>query len=1153
MSVLPHLRWGVSRRLLVCASVALTTPSVRIARKRGPRSPFAAPRSALLVALVLTATMLALPLASARAEKLDITPNAGLLANAQLQASYLAGHIGFPLKLKLAVGWADNPGEVKYTETGVRDKENGSFAQHGPVCEIAVNKAWLAAQPQPTAESEVLIHEVFHCYEHQIDPDMATPDNRPNEHEWIIEGLARWVDLTFYPATPIAYAFEAISTYIPTPATALFTRKYDAVGFWGHLQDVTGTLWTHIPAILRAGASFHDQTAFNTAIGSDETNILDSWGSSMLNISGAPAPWRADSPLSGGLGSSYPPGTARKVSANAGVVLKPYTTAQLEIEPNALEPLIEIHLGPGVFGRFGVHENYTNAALKGKVFCAGTGCSSPAANCGGGARSTLPPLTRLPSEPMLGLATALSGGAADVSYFAAQNSSFCPESKGTPGGGTTGTTGGDPHLFSFGNQAFDFQAAGEFTLVKSTSSHDLEVQVRQQPIPHSRSLAYDSAAAMRVGSAIFEVELTNGLSLNLYVNHHTTHSKSGKLSGGGSFSSTEQTVKGGYHIVTLTVRWKDGTTATAKTLLGLRAQGRYTPWLWVSVKLARARLGHITGLLGNAGASQASEFESRKGTRYSARTIEDGPFDPTDSKILYQDFGGSWRISQKESLFTYARHKSTSSYTISGYPEQSFFLDSASPAAAQQAASACIEQGITNRALLNDCEYDVAATGQSTYASGDAQLQEVAGAGPPLSEPPNEPAPPGPSGGSAPTPTPTPAPPPNPGIDLGPGSAHPSIAYDPVSGETYVAWQDPASVDVVDLCAVPAGAATCNGGAGPYKLTDPLASKAPAGPAYFAAKVLVQPSGTVVVLTNVDGANKAVLPGGYAFANGVIAWSSPAGGATFGTPGQGLANGGKLLAESQEAGDMPAGGAIALDETDILTYGDSFPFGKGATDFTLAAPAPAATPKIEPKGEFAEQFADGTQVASTPAVAGQYLAVVVAGAAKGCGTSEETGFSFVIGTPAALQTAAWPAFKGIACQANSPVLAGGGPGGGAIGVIDAEGPGLEGAGPDGVYWRAFDGTTHTFTAPVLVSDETAVTLTGPSGLSACTDAGGGLYAAWSDSRGVVLDYSNTGGSSWQPPLATGIQGSGAVVAGAGGGSALLAYSYESQEYLDPSA
>src|SRR5271157_3333136 len=114
---------------------------------------------------------MALPVTSARAEKLDITPDAGLQANALVQGSYIAGRIGFPLTLKLAVGWADNPSEVARAETGMRDKENGSFAQHGPVCQIAVNKAWMAAQPQPTAEDEVLIHEVFHCYESQIAPD----------------------------------------------------------------------------------------------------------------------------------------------------------------------------------------------------------------------------------------------------------------------------------------------------------------------------------------------------------------------------------------------------------------------------------------------------------------------------------------------------------------------------------------------------------------------------------------------------------------------------------------------------------------------------------------------------------------------------------------------------------------------------------------------------------------------------------------------------------------------------------------------------------------------------------------------------------------------------------------------------------------------
>ena len=268
-------------------------------------------RPALVVTLALSAVVLAAPVTAARAEKLDITPDAGLRASALVQASYLAGRLG-PLKLKLAVGWADNPGEVEFTESGVRDKENGSFAQHGPVCQIAVNKAWLASQPQPTAESEVLIHEVFHCYEHQIDPDMATRNGRSNEHDWIIEGLARWVDLTFYPANPVGHALEAITTYIKTPSTGLFSRKYDAAGFWGHLQDVTGALWTRIPTILRDGASFHDQSAFNAAIGSDETNVLDSWGSSMLNISGAPAPWRTDSPLTAASARATRPGRPRR-------------------------------------------------------------------------------------------------------------------------------------------------------------------------------------------------------------------------------------------------------------------------------------------------------------------------------------------------------------------------------------------------------------------------------------------------------------------------------------------------------------------------------------------------------------------------------------------------------------------------------------------------------------------------------------------------------------------------------------------------------------------------------------------------------------------------------------------------------------------------
>ena len=57
---------------------------------------------------------------------------------------------------------------------------------------------------------------------------------------------------------------------------SLFDRKYDAVGFWGHLQDVTGTLWSRIPGILRAGAGFNDAAAFNAAVKADTVEVMDS-------------------------------------------------------------------------------------------------------------------------------------------------------------------------------------------------------------------------------------------------------------------------------------------------------------------------------------------------------------------------------------------------------------------------------------------------------------------------------------------------------------------------------------------------------------------------------------------------------------------------------------------------------------------------------------------------------------------------------------------------------------------------------------------------------------------------------------------------------------------------------------------------------------
>jgi len=133
------------------------------------------------------------------------------------------------------------------------------------------------------------------------------------------------------------------------------------------------------------------------------------------------------------------------------------------------------------------------------------------------------------------------------------------------------------------------------------------------------------------------------------------------------------------------------------------------------------------------------------------------------------------------------------------------------------------------------------------------------------------------------------------------------------------------------------------------------------------------------------------------------------------------------------------------------------------------------------------------------------------------------------------------------------VLAGGGASGGAIGLLEAEGPGLGGSGSDGLYFRGFDPSTGAFGAPVLVSDETNETLDGPADVSLGSDATGGMYASWFDGRGFVLSYSPNGSANWTAPVAVSLAaGAGSpVVAGVGAGSGEVAYTDGLQEYVAP--
>jgi hypothetical protein len=401
-------------------------------------------------------------------------------------------------------------------------------------------------------------------------------------------------------------------------------------------------------------------------------------------------------------------------------------------------------------------------------------------------------------------------------------------------------------------------------------------------------------------------------------------------------------------------------------------------------------------------------------------------------------------------------------------------------------------------------------------------------------------------------------------IELGPGSGQPEAAYDPASGDTYVAWVDD-SDDWIDLCVVIPAAQSCNGGAGPYHLVDALASAGGYTPIYSDVQLVLQPGGNVAVLAEADGASPGVYPSGYG-AEGVVAWSSPAGGAAFAAADQGIDYGGVLLAPS--AGDAPSGGAVALDAGDIGVFGDSA-LGNDFTDFGLGASAPAGAPVADNSGDFPDPLGNtGSQLASIPdpAAPGEYVVVAVGAdfhtpAACPAGTADATGYGVGIGTPGQLQTqSAWSStyFEPVSCEADDPVLAGGGPAGGTIGLLEEEGPMLTASdsGAEGIYYRRFDPGTDSFDAPVLVSNEATRTVQSPNDIDVSQDSSGGVYGTWSDSRGLVVTYSATGGASWSTPLPVTLPATpddDVVITGTGRGGAELAYTAEpggsASEYL----
>jgi hypothetical protein len=639
----------------------------------------------------------------------------------------VAGETTDSLQIERGQAWAD--------AYSIND-QNGRHEAAANVCRIRFGPA--GQQKVGIGIDVTLAHEVFHCIQYDIlglGLDLRA--------SWLVEGSAEWAALEVTPVVWGQGEEGYLRAYLETCGAPLFDRTYSAVGFFGSVQNTFGDdlVWTRVIPALRAGTN---EASFKAA-GGGEDAFLDSWGSWMALESGWNFHWWLTRPL-------VPSEDAKCVPTPIPPSGGPFATSAFASDVFRLstappkKPLLHVIVRTGHARLSDGKLDTTN--LKSAWFC--TARDERECRCPPEEQGKVPPAAQLSLPADIGIAggrTAPRGRAAFVSLkqFCKKKQKRPSKPRRTPpiggggsgcgkrfssrvypagrnaacGGGCTsgcGASNGDPHLRMFDGRFYDFQGAGEYTLVRSKADN-LEVQVREQPYPGSKTLAINTAVAMRVAGdrvAVYGSELVVRVNGGGFV----PRAKPTRLPHGGTIRGFSGALHSGHQpVAQVEVEWPDGTIARV-----------YSVSVWgvaVLLRPAPSRQRTLTGLLGNFDGLKDDDFVTRGGERLPTTALIGD--DRRAYRLLYAVLGESWRVTQRQSLFDYAPGQSTRTFTNRRFPAR-ILTPAALPVRARRVAErACRGLGIRHPRILRDCILDVGGTGDGRFATSARELERTAG------------------------------------------------------------------------------------------------------------------------------------------------------------------------------------------------------------------------------------------------------------------------------------------------------------------------------------------------------------------------------------------------------------------------------------------
>ncbi len=339
---------------------------------------------------------------------------------------------------------------------------------------------------------------------------------------------------------------------------------------------------------------------------------------------------------------------------------------------------------------------------------------------------------------------ALAGGSAVITYFTEfsgfdfewnpfsfHSDELCGYHMGTITAdlGMHGGHIGDPHTTTVNGVRFDFQSAGEFTLLRNGTR--MEIQVRQTPVPAAAPatdgytgltscVSVNTAVAARVGKHRIALQQgREGKQLEFYVD--------GKVA---PFPADAGIDLGASRVVSfdaggetgVRIDYDDGTVVTFTPLL-------WTPYNVWYIDVAVSNTSADEGVMGFV-PKDSWLPRLRDGVDLGAMpaTLIDR------HNTLYKKFADSWRITAANSLFVYAAGTSTHTFTDTAWPADKppcklkpelkipgMGVLKSMPV--EEAAQIC--RAVTAKDLHAQCVFDVATTGDRLFVKGYLIAQDL--------------------------------------------------------------------------------------------------------------------------------------------------------------------------------------------------------------------------------------------------------------------------------------------------------------------------------------------------------------------------------------------------------------------------------------------